>query len=435
VQIPKVTSDAEHRSTNSTRPAERAVGLVGPSLAILTQQVSHYHAARYRAAAEVFPRLTIISSMNDADFPEFLFRGVPGFDIVALFDGKSAYLQAIKAGKMWRAICAALDKLEPDLVAVAGWAFPESLGAIAWARRRGARSLMMSDSQHEDSSRYPLREFIKSRVVAACDAALVAGARQSDYIVSLGMPQARVFFGYDAIDNQHFVEGAERARACAAAFRARHGLPEHYVLASARFVAKKNLIRLVEAFARAIQLTQAPHSLIILGDGPGRTGLEASISASGLTGRIFLPGFKDYETLTIFYGLADAFAHISLAEQWGLVINEAAAAGLPLIVSRPCGAAAELVRKDVNGYLVDPTNTEEIARALGASMTATDDVRRAMGVESQRIVGHWGPERFAEGLRDASAAAFAIPIPTRRLALWDAILFRALSRRYISAVS
>jgi len=319
------------------------------------------------------------------------------------------------------------------VVAVAGWSFPESFGAIAWARRHGARVLMMSESQHQDSPRYRLREAIKSRVVAACDAALVGGAWQGDYIVSLGMPRACVFFGYDAIDNRHFAEGAEQARACATVFRARHGLPERYILASARLIAKKNLVRLVEAFARAIQITQAPHSLVILGDGPGRTELEASISASGLSGRVLLPGFKDYETLTIFYGLADAFAHISLAEQWGLVINEAAAAGLPLIVSRPCGAAAELVRKNVNGYLVDPTNVEEIARALGASMTATDDARRAMGAESQKIVAHWGLERFAEGLRNASDAAFAIP--ARRLAPWDATLFRALSRRYISVVS
>jgi len=411
----------------------RSSRLNSPVLAVFTQQISHYHAARYRAAAQVFPRLTVISSMNDADFPEFLSRDISSFDIVRLFDGKSAYLRAINAGKMWQASYAALDEIKPDVVAVAGWSFPESFGAIAWARRHGARILMMSASQHQDSPRYRLREAIKSRVVAACDAALVGGARQGDYIASLGMPRARVFFGYDAIDNRHFAEGAERARACATVFRAQHGLPERYILASARFIAKKNLVRLIEAFARAIQITQAPHSLVILGDGPGRTALEASISALDLSDRVLLPGFRDYETLTFFYGLADAFAHVSLAEQWGLVINEAAAAGLPLIVSRACGGAAELVVEDVNGYLVDPTNVEEIARALGAAMTATDDVRRAMGAESQKIVARWGPERFAEGLQSASDAALATPAP--RLAAWDAALFRALSRRYISMVS
>jgi glycosyltransferase involved in cell wall biosynthesis len=428
-----VTDEALRRPVVSMGRTNAPIRLAGLSLAILTQQVSHYHAARYRAAAQMLPRLTVISSMNDADFPEFLSRDVSSLDIMRLFDAKSAYLRATTAGEVWLAISAALDEIKPDVVAVAGWSFPESLGAIVWARRHGARILMMSESQHRDGRRYRLREFIKSRVVAACDAALVGGTRHRDYIVSLGMPRSRVFFGYDAIDNRHFAEGAERARANGAILRAQHGLPEHYVLASARFIAKKNLIQLFEAFARTVSLTQAPHSLVILGDGPCRTELEASISASGLSDRVILPGFKDYETLPVFYGLADAFVHVSLAEQWGLVINEGAAAGLPLIVSRSCGAAAELVVENVNGYLVDPTDIEEIARALGAAVTATDDVRLTMGAESQKIVAHWGPERFAEGLRNAAVAAFAIP--PRRLAPWDATLFRAFSRRDISAVS
>src|ERR1700677_585054 len=103
-------------------------------VAVFTQQISHYHSARYRATAELLPKLTVISAMNDAEFPEFLAPGVSGFANVRLFEGKTKYLKAIGEGEVWGASYDALEKIRPDVVAVAGWSSPESFSAIAWAR-------------------------------------------------------------------------------------------------------------------------------------------------------------------------------------------------------------------------------------------------------------------------------------------------------------
>jgi len=403
------------------------------SIAVLTQQVAHYHAARYRAAQAVFGSLTVISVMNAADFQEFLSRDVSNLSIIRLFDGRDSYMAAVRRGHVRRAVYSALDRLKPSVVAVAGWSFPESLSAIAWAEMNRVGTVMMSDTQEHDSRRYLLREAIKSRVVSACDAALVAGRQQRDYIVQLGMPHERVFLGYDAVDNCYFSDGADRARADAIGLRHRHGLPERYILASARFIPKKNLEKLLTAFARALELGPTPHHLVILGDGPGRAALQAAIASAGLGSRVVLAGFKDYESLPAFYGLADAFVHVSLAEQWGLVINEAAAAGLPLVVSNVCGAGTELVVPDSNGILVDPNDVENMAQALWQVMTLPNAEREAMGQASRRVVADWGPARFADGLRKASEAAFEAP--RRRLSTLDRSLMRILARHYISDVS
>lgn len=405
--------------------------MTGPSLAILTQQISSYHAARYRAAAYVFGRIAVISAMNDADFPEFLGGDVSGLDTVRLFNGRDAYIAAVRRGEVWSATRKHLDQLRPQVIAVAGWSFPESLAAIAWAHENCARVVMMSASQQQDGPRHNLREAVKARIVSACDAALVGGRLQGSYVMGLGIPREHVFQGYDVVDNRHFSEGADRARADDARLRQAHGLPQCYILASARFIPKKNLKRLVEAFARVHAHT--PHALVILGDGPCRLALQSAIGVLGLEHRVVLPGFKSYDSLPVFYGLADAFVHVSLAEQWGLVINEGAAAGLPLVVSRPCGAAAELVRHGVNGHLVDPNDIGDMARALQLVLTATGADREKMGRESRRIVAGWGPERFAQGLRGAADAA--LDRPPRWLPPWDRLLLRALARRYFSAVS
>jgi glycosyltransferase involved in cell wall biosynthesis len=289
----------------------------------------------------------------------------------------------------------------------------------------------MSASQRRDTKRYAVREKFKSRIISACDAALVGGATQKDYAVHLGMQEKSVFVGYDAVDNSHFTEGAIRARRQAAILRERHDLPQRYILASARFIPKKNLICLVQAFAESISMTHTSHSLVILGDGQDRSKIEAAISIAGIEDRVHLPGFKEYRILPIYFGLAEGFVHVSLAEQWGLVINEAAAAGLPLVVSKVCGAASELVVEGRNGALVDPLDQASIIQALSALMLASDGERQCQGAESLDIVSNWGPERFAVGLW--SAASSAMENDARPLSIGERMLFRALSRYYISS--
>lgn len=403
------------------------------SIAILTQQVSNYHAARYRAAARRFRRLTVISAMNDAEFCEFLAVGGGDIDAIELCTGKAAYLSAVADGSIMTMTADALSAAAPNVVAVAGWAFPESLAAIAWAQRHGVPVIIMSESQQHDGARYVFREFVKSRVVKACQSALVGGREHADYVHLLGMPPHRIFQGYDAVDNDHFWEGAKRARADDKTQRRSLGLPDRYLLASARFIAKKNLPRLIGAFADALQKHPTTHCLVILGDGAERGPIEATICDAGLKSRVHLLGFQPYEILPIYYGLAEAFVHVSLVEQWGLVINEATAAGLPVVISNSCGAAAELVEDGANGFLVNPTDTAAISAALANIMLSSLEERTAMGTRSRHIAAGWGLERFADGLARAAEAAIAVPVsgPT----VWDWFIFRVLSRRTISAVT
>jgi glycosyltransferase involved in cell wall biosynthesis len=371
--------------------------------------------------------------MNDADFHEFLAVDGGGVETVKLCAGKAAYLKAVADGTIWSMTTDVLASVAPDVVAIAGWAFPESLAAIAWARRQGVCVIMMSASQQHDGPRVAYREIIKSRIVKSCHAALVGGREQGEYVRRLGMPAERIFYGYDAVDNDHFWHGSERARVNEAQLRRALGLPERYVLASGRFIAKKNLPRLVAAFGHALAQSGAPHHLVILGDGPDRMDIADAIRDAGLEARVHLPGFQSYNRLPAYYGLAEAFVHVSLAEQWGLVINEAAAAGLPLVVSSPCGAAAELVEDGVNGLLVEPTETASISCALTSIMRAKPESLSDMGVRSRQIVARWGLDRFADGLVRAAEAGLALP--ARKLPTWDGLMLRALSRRTVSAVS
>ena len=146
-----------------------------------------------------------------------------------------------------------------------------------------------------------------------------------------------------------------------------------------------------------------------------------------------LPGFFGYEKLPALYGLAQAFVHVSTSEQWGLVINEAAAAGLPLIVSETCGATETLVQHEENGFVVDPASQTDIANALAQVMWLNPANRAEMARKGQALVADWGPERFARELLCAVRAAETAERSAMRLHDWA--LLRSLSARRIGRVS
>jgi glycosyltransferase involved in cell wall biosynthesis len=272
---------------------------------------------------------------------------------------------------------------------------------------------------------------LKAHVVATFDSALAGGSPQKEYQDQLGFPGSLVFTPYDVVDNDYFAAGAERARADRSAVDHLPGLadPHPYFLASGRFVARKNFGQLLAAYAAYREHTDRPWRLILLGDGPLRPELERlAASTDGVT----FAGFRQIEELPAYYGLAGAFVHPSRTEPWGLVVNEAMAAGLPIISSTEVGATYDLVREGENGYRWTPGETavHDLATLLTRISGQPEEDRRAMGARSIAIVAGWSPERFARGLADAIAAGRARadrPAPaTLRATLWA---IRSASRR------
>src|SRR5436190_7671442 len=162
----------------------------------------------------------------------------------------------------------------------------------------------MSESSRQDELRTWWKELIKRRIVGLYSAALVGGQRHVEYLVDLGMPRERVFTGYDVVDNDYFRRRAEEVRSQKSEVRKKCGLPENYFIASARFIEKKNLPRLIRAYAKYRPTLEveshkaevtAPWDLVLLGDGPLKSDLRRLISDLRLTAHVHLPGFKQYD--------------------------------------------------------------------------------------------------------------------------------------------
>jgi 1,2-diacylglycerol 3-alpha-glucosyltransferase len=346
-------------------------------------------------------------------------------------------VRAMSMNQVARRIRDALRNCCPDAVAIPGWSDAAAIAAVRWSARTGTAAILMSESTALDKPRVRWREWIKRRIVGFYSTALVGGQRHIDYLVSLGVPRERIFTGYDVVDNGYFAQRAKELRSQKEKLRSEHGLPQNYFLASGRFVPKKNLHTLLRAYARYRQLAgdrdngqhvadYGPWDLIVLGDGPLRESLNSQLSTLSLHEHVRMPGFKQYDELPVYYALAKAFVHVSTTEQWGLVVNEAVASGLPVIVSNRCGCVPELVRD--NGFTFDPMNEHELAWRLFEMASLSDEARERFGDVSRGIAAQLAPEHFGKGLEHA--AMMAINLPRKKFRRFDrAMLFAAMRFR------
>jgi 1,2-diacylglycerol 3-alpha-glucosyltransferase len=397
-------------------------------LAIIFHRIGPYHFARARATAKVMDTTLIEAFKSDDTYQWDLVTGADGFARVTLLE-KSSQSNA----ELVRSVQTALDQCRPDAVAVPGWGDALAFSAIQWCAAHGVPAIVMSETTEWDEPRRPLKEWVKRRLLRLCSAGLVGGQPHADYLAMLGMSPGRIFQGYDAVDNKYFMQKAEEARTQIPELRKKFGVPENYFLASARFVEKKNLLNLIRAYSlyrNQAEKSNRPKSeiwnLVLLGDGHLKPEITQLISSLGLQESVMLPGFKQYGELPAYYALAKIFIHPSTVEQWGLVVNEAMASGLPVLVSHRCGCARDLVQEGVNGFTFDPFNPEPMAglmlRVSDAAFPISD-----FGAASSRVIANWSPDRFAKGMSQAVEAALAAP--RVKLGMFDPQILQFLSKR------
>lgn len=300
--------------------------------------------------------------------------------------------------KLFKRLSATLESMVPDAVVVPSYSPPIMLAAARWAKRHGAVSIMMNETTGADHPRVWWKERIKRFMVRRYyDAAFVGGTATREYLLKLGMPRERIWEGYDVIDNDYFSREMKRALQHTERHRKRAELPESYLLYVGRFSPEKNLSRLLEAYQSYREREPDGWGLVLVGDGPQREALYEKACVLGLKDIVW-PGFKHADELPVYYALASTFVLPSVSEPWGLVVNEAMACGLPVLVSNRCGSAWDLVSEGNNGYTFDPYDTEEIAELMLRLSRSSESERHAMREASREIISGYTPEMWAENL-------------------------------------
>jgi 1,2-diacylglycerol 3-alpha-glucosyltransferase len=368
-----------------------------PAVALLWESVGPYHAARLAGVQATAPTDCRVVGLQVTATDEYRWdQSRAPADLITICAG--GQLHESSPGKA-AAVYRCLSRLQPDVVVVNGWGTDAALGGWLWALSRHRPVVVMSETTAEDRDRHPWREWLKAQLLRKAGAALVGGERHVRYLRELGFPAERVRTGYDVVDNAHFAGiAAQVRRDPRPAIRSRFRLPEKYFMACARLLARKNIDGLITAHAQYAQQSAEPWGLVVVGAGPEDATLRQHAATAGA--EVLFVGHQDYDATAALYGAASAFVHPARREAWGLVVNEAAAAGLPLLVATQVTAGDSLVVEGVSGYRFDAEDPAQLAALMCKLAAMTDQARIAMGEAARAQVATLSPTHFGEALWD-----------------------------------
>ncbi|MCU1323873.1 MAG: hypothetical protein JWM43_3522 [Acidobacteriaceae bacterium] len=289
--------------------------------------------------------------------------------------------------KLWKV----LSRFNPEVVLVPGYYTLPGIAAALWAKLHGAKSVLMTESTEDDHRRIWWKEKLKSSVIRSLfDWAVTGGKAHVRYLEHLGFPLNRIGHFYDVVENSIYQERTTRLRQRSREF---FDLPARYFLYIGRLAPEKNVGGLIRAWS-AYRALGGIWPLLLVGDGPTANELKEMAAESTYRADIHFAGHKGSEDLPRYYGFAGCFVLPSSREPWGLVVNEAMASGLPVIVSNCCGCAEDLVVSDVNGMIFDPVDDMNLTSCLVKIGALKSEELAHMGLHSREIIEHYSPRNF-----------------------------------------
>jgi glycosyltransferase involved in cell wall biosynthesis len=204
-----------------------------------------------------------------------------------------------------------------------------------------------------------------------------------------------VFYGYNCIDNDLF------------RYKEKRSIDFTTVICVARLVPIKNIDYLLRAW-KLIEKRRPNYRLVIIGDGPEFVNLNELTLNMGLKTIVFLGAVNNSDIPTYFYN-SSAFVLPSLSESWGLVVNEAMASGLPLLISNKINAANTLLKEGVNGFGFEPSNVKSIAENIIRYIDLSLEDKRKMSQNSSSIISEMDYENMGEELICALSRSETVP--------------------------
>ncbi len=370
------------------------IGLVVPTVGLC-------HIACLRALAQQLPGLQVIEVADTQQkHPWRSGREDLGFARRTTFPGE--IVETIPVRRQVMAVSDVLREIRPEVIVVGSYSEPAILAAARWAWKRRIPTVLRFVSTYHDKTRIGWTEALKGRFVRRYTTVAVTGERAEEYALRLGAKREHVYRTGNMVDNEWYATCADRVRRNDSHQRQRLGLPIRYFLTVSRFSPEKNLLVLLKAFSQ-YRRRGGQWDMVLVGSGPQETELREMVRANGVPGVHFV-GWKQYDALPSYYALASCLVLASVSESWGLVVNEAMACGLPVLVSERCGCVPELCQEGQNGYRFAPDSMDEL-RGLMVRISSDSDRLSTFGKASRRIISSFTPQIWAEKFKTCILAA------------------------------
>ena len=244
------------------------------------------------------------------------------------------------------------------------------------------------------------KDAIKRFVFSRVDATLGSGEESRRFAMRYGTPPEKALCLLHSIDLVHFQKGVQALRDIRNCEREAKGLKGIVFLYVGRLWWGKGLNYLIDAFASVQNRSEAPVSLLLLGDGPEEESIRTRCTELDAKNVVF-SGFVQKQELPKYYGISDVFVFPTLGDPYGTVVDEAMACSLPIISTRATGEIGDRVTDDVNGYIVPEADSVALADAM-YRFAENPALCKIMGMISADRIADRSLERWAEDLERIS---------------------------------
>lgn len=311
----------------------------------------------------------------------------------------------------------ALKAFAPAVVITTGFN-PTHLFAYVYARVFGAKHVAMTDgTAFSEEKLSGVHRWIRRRVFSRSAAFIGASDGAFALFRSYGIGLSRLFKSHLCANNQAFARAGEVEKRFDFIF-------------CGRFVAIKNpLFALAAARGTAERLGRRV-SLLYVGSGELEGAMRAAAGDAADRVEVVFAGFARQEELPAHYGSARLFLFPTSWDPWGVVANEACAAGLPVLVTAAAGAAGELVRDGENGFVLPLDLDAWVDKAV--CLLSDQGLRARMAERGRELVAEYNYKNAAAGIAEAVRRAAGadgrrrVVIIQRRLTHYRVPLFERL---------
>ncbi len=286
-----------------------------------------------------------------------------------------------------------LASFRPDVVVSGefGW---RTLNAAVYAKTAAIPLLIWWEgTRFTERKATAIRRFMRRRLASASAGLLGFGKGSVDYLRDISDPDKPIQFVPQAVDNQLIAEETDRWRAQRERVREQLGVRGVTLLCLSRLLPHKGIPQYINALRRlAVAVPEGAFTALFAGEGPEVETIERA--EKDFPRAIRNLGMLSPDEIPRLFAASDVLVFPTLRDCWGMVVNEALAAGVPVLGSRYAGAAEELLGGEDMGRLIDPLAPDSLDDALVAAVRD----------------GQWAntsPTRLRAALKDYSCEAAA----------------------------
>ena len=331
-------------------------------------------------AAETYSRRKFVLDMNDCKF-NFAFLG----------SEQISFGDSEKTTFRYGNLSDVLKKEKPDRIIVSGFSLA-TMKVWWYTRFNKAEFLIWSGSVTvKGKGMSMVRKWQRRLLMAYSSAFVVYGERAKKYLLDLGVKSSKIFKGINTVDTTFFKVQSRILK------ENRVNSTNKKQITFVGYLSKrKNASQLLNCI-RLLKTQRSDFMLEVIGDGDDKEQLMELVKTLKIDDCVHFAGFKQKEELPEYYSRTDVFLFQTNFDIWGLVLNEAMAAGLACIVSPNAGAADDLIEEGKTGFVIDFNNEKKIVEKIN-ELLDNESMRKSIGENASAFIElNAGVKQSAEG--------------------------------------